>query len=66
MMSIVREAGNSRPVMDQSVMRVQFKHSEDMSYLVIWKAAWALVLSRLSRSTDATFGNLVLGRFAAF
>jgi amino acid adenylation domain-containing protein len=67
--SIVRAPVGSHPVMDQSVIRVvpfKFKHSGNISYAVMLKAAWALVLSRLSQSTDVTFGHLVSGRFAAF
>lgn len=67
--SITREAVNPRPVMDQSMVNVvdfEFKHSGAVSYPVMVKAAWALVLCRLSRSTDVTFGKVVSGRFAAF
>ena len=67
--SITREAVNPRPVMDQNMIHVvdfEFKHSGEISYPVLLKAAWALVLSRLSRSTDVTFGKVVSGRFAAF
>jgi amino acid adenylation domain-containing protein len=62
--SIVQQAGNSRPIMDQSMVRVvpfKFKHSGDVSYAVLLKAAWALLLSRLSQTADVTFGDLVSG-----
>ena len=68
--SIGREAvGNARPVMDQSIKRVipfHFRSPGDESYVVLLKAAWALVLAYVSHSTDITFGNLVSGRYAAF
>lgn len=67
--SIVPPACTSQPVMDRSIVRViafKFKHSGNISYAVLLKAAWALVLSLLSQSMDVTFGNIVSGRFAAF
>ena len=67
--SIVPVAHLSQTVMDCSIIRVipfKFKHLGQISYSVMLKVAWALVLSRLSQSTDVTFGNLVSGRFAAF
>ncbi|KAL9623355.1 MAG: hypothetical protein Q9204_007957 [Flavoplaca sp. TL-2023a] len=54
--------------MDQSIKRVitfHFERIEDDSYVVLLKAAWALVLSWASRATDVTLGHLVSGRFAA-
>ncbi|KAL8998121.1 MAG: hypothetical protein Q9169_002742 [Polycauliona sp. 2 TL-2023] len=61
--------GLARPVMGQSIKRIipfQFKRPGGHSYVVLLKAAWALVLGYASQSTDITFGNLVSGRYAAF
>lgn len=67
--SIVRETSSPFPVLNQGMLRsvpFNFKHSGDIHYAVMLKAAWALVLSRLSQSTDVTFWSVVSGRFAAF
>ncbi|KAI4117411.1 MAG: hypothetical protein LQ345_002352 [Seirophora villosa] len=67
--SMVRQASKTRPVMDHSIKRaIPFHHKRagDDSYVVMLKAAWALVLFWVSRSADVTFGHLVSGRFAAF
>lgn len=70
MTSIVRKTEkNSRPMMNTSIIRkmpLAFKRPGDMSFAVVLKAAWSLVLSILSRSRDATFGSLVSGRNAGF
>lgn len=67
---IAPSATTDQPVMGQSIMRrvpYEFKHgSRHFPHSVICKAAWAIVLSQLSRSNDVVFANLVSGRFAAF
>ena len=67
--TIARETVNANAVMDQSTIRIvpfAYRHSRYISYAVMLKVAWSLVLSRLSQSKDVTFLNLVSGRFAAF
>jgi amino acid adenylation domain-containing protein len=60
-----------QPVMSDSWMQTipfQFKKSRQAGYNygTLLKAAWALTLSAISRSTDVAFWNLVSGRFAPF
>ena len=62
-------AAGSHPVMDRSIIRTipfQFKHAGTIDYANLLQAAWTLLLSHLSQSTDITFGHLVSGRYAAF
>ena len=42
------------------------KRPGGISFAIVMKTAWSLVLSRLSKSTDILFGSLVSGRNAPF
>jgi aryl carrier-like protein len=62
-------AVGSHPIMDQSIIRTipfKFKHAGTINYAILLQAAWTILLSRLSRTTDITFGHLVSGRYASF
>ncbi|KAL8712159.1 MAG: hypothetical protein Q9220_003593 [cf. Caloplaca sp. 1 TL-2023] len=54
---------------DRSIQRLRFsidKRPHGMSFAIVMKTAWSLVLARISNSNDVIFGTIVSGRNAPF